>query len=110
MSVISLEERRAMFLKLADEEQFTDLREGRNAALTEGLRALLYARRYALRGEDVTEIMNFNQVMKEFSERDFSLLKVSRSPIGTTGASRIEVSIFVEERWLSASYICFKAF
>lgn len=108
MSVFSRNERVAVSTKLSQEELFTDLKEGCNAALTEGLRALLYARRFALKGDDVTEVMSFNSKMNEFAESNFSQLKVSRSPIGATSAERVEVSILTDDGWSKASYLCLK--
>ncbi|BAW19082.1 hypothetical protein [Ralstonia phage RP12] len=108
MSVLYREEREAIE-QLPREEIFSNVKEGRVAAHIEGLQALFYARRFGLQAEAMADIMAFHNAVTSFSERDFSQLKITRTPVGSTGCTRVEVSIQTWSGWDKAAYTCLSA-
>lgn len=80
-------------------EQHDNRRAGRIAAAIEGLQALRFARHFKLEGEALDDILNFEQATRELCERNFSMLTITRSPIGMTGGYRVVIAVRDEHGW-----------
>lgn len=102
------EERVKRALALPREETYAGGKDGRIAGMLEGLNALTYARNHNIQGPAAEEVMNFHKAVEELVAQEFTLLKITRTPIGNTGALHISVSISIADETHTKSYTCLR--